>query len=306
MTSAISGNHRAQRRLLSEAEPGQFERHSAEARALGLSWAAWTRAVQDESVSMQEVIVFGVRAVGTDQIRFVGRTVKRLEQRRREGFTGKLAEWCASCEWELVELERTSVVHSAEAEARWVAELGGDGMLFNPRSGGPGAPPGAVTMAVHLPRVTHSAAVELACAGHWSLGAFVVLAVEQLIEKMKRGHAVEVHALGTAALEPGVRWCSLCGEEQSRNSSGWCCSNGDHGGADSISPVDAAALRHSLTAADPGRRARAIAATRSEAHALVAPPRVRRDPNARVGSALNPRAAGGEVADDDDLDEASA
>ena len=189
MSSVESGKHVGQRRLVSETEPGQMARWDAHAARLGMTWAALVRALLEESVSMPEVIVYGIRAVGTEEIRFVGSTVLPLERRRKEGYPGKLGEWLAGVQWEHVELERTVVSRAGEAEARWVAELGGHGLLFNAGAASSAAR-GEVRFPVGLSPMTHAKAVELATRGHWSLGAFVQIAVERLIDAMSDAPSV--------------------------------------------------------------------------------------------------------------------
>lgn len=275
-------------------------RWDAEAARLGLTWAAWVRAVLNESVSMPEVIIYGIRAVGTDQIRFVGATALRLTERRKEGYPGRLGEWLAGVEWEYAELERTTVARATEAEARWVAQLGGEGLLFNP--GARPAELGAVCVPVELSRATHASAVDIAAAGHWSLGAFVQLAVEQLVERMKRGERVEVSAPGVVNGEPScevIYWCSICGNVQRKTPSGLCCSN-NHGGADSIRALrEAAELRVRWLSDKDMDEVHSEHWHKARPVALEPAPR----PHGPRGSASNPNSAFGRSRDDADIED---
>ncbi len=278
-------------------------RWDAEAARLGLTWAAWVRALQNESVSMPEVIIYGIRAVGTERIRFVGATARRLSERRKEGYPGRLGEWLAAVEWEYSELERTTVARATEAEARWVAQLGGDGLLFN--AGVRPETPGAICLPVELSRETHASAVELAAAGHWSLSAFVQLATEQLVERMKRGERVAVGAGGTETQPvqpPGPeRFCALCGILQRLSSGGWSCANG-HGGVTSIGARDAELVRGTYAKnadkAEEEYDRQEAAAARPRLPASRVPQR----PSGPRGSASNPNSAFAHR-DEDDLDE---
>lgn len=296
MSSAESGKHRLQRRLVTEGEPGDLARWDVAATRLGLTWSAWVRAVQNESVSMPEVIIYGIRVVGTEEVRYVGATALRLTERRKEGYPGRLGEWLPGVEWEYVELERTTVARATEAEARWIAQLG-DSLMFN--TGARPAAPGSVCLPVELSRATHASALEIAAAGHWSLGAFVQLAVEQLVERMKRGERVAVGLSGAASAEPSceiIYWCGICGNVQRETPSGICCSDQDHGGAASIRSLARAAEIRAIYAT---RRMPDDEYERSTRPVAPAPARL---PHGPRGSASNPNSAFARR-DDNDLDE---
>ena len=70
----------------------------------------------------REVIIYGIRAVGTTEIRYVGQTVD-LTQRRRIGYSGPIGEWQSSREWEYVELDRVTIEDAVAAERRAIGEL---------------------------------------------------------------------------------------------------------------------------------------------------------------------------------------
>ncbi len=274
-------------------------RWDAHAARLGMTWAALVRALLDESVSMPEVIVYGIRAVGTEEIRFVGSTVQTLERRRKAGYPGKLGEWLAGVQWEYVELERTTVTRAGEAEARWVAELGGHGMLFN-AGGVPSGARAEVRFPVALAPEVHAKAVELATRDRRTLGAFVQIAVERLIEHAGQAGAVvetspRVVKRSVGQVESNaeiIYWCSICGRDQRRTPSGMICRNG-HGGADSVrSLAEAAHIRATYEREDPER------ISPDPRDEPMPPPPRRAGPR---GSAGNPNSAFPQ--DEDDLDD---
>lgn len=75
---------------------------------------------------MRNVMIYGIREVGTEHIIYVGATTN-LKNRKLTGYGSKIGKRLRKISWEYIVLETVDLARSVATEAHWIGKLRADG-----------------------------------------------------------------------------------------------------------------------------------------------------------------------------------